>query len=134
MATPYITPNQSFNITVGTYFSQFISYTGSGTLSWYAVGLPDGLTLDSTTGQIKGTPIKVGTRFAYVVLTNQTGSSASVIGFTIKETITSSLNISISPTVGFASSTPYQFTTNISQKLSAYSLFWNFGDNGTSDE
>lgn len=134
MAAPYIIPNQSFNITVGTYFSEFISYTGSGTLSWYAVGLPDGLTLDSTTGQINGTPIKVGTRFAYVILTNEDGSSASVIGFTIKETITSSLNLSISPTVGYASSTPYQFTTNISQKLSAYSLLWNFGDNGTSDE
>lgn len=134
MSTPYITPKQSFNLTVGSYFSAFISHTGTGPLTWFAVSLPSGLTVNVNTGEIAGTPIKSENRSAYIILTNSEGTNASIISFTIKEATYSNLTFGVSPEVGYARATRYQFTTNSQQTLSSYSLLWSFGDGSMSSE
>ncbi len=134
MAAPYLPSKQSFNIVVGTYFSQILSYTGTGPFTWLAVGLPDGLSIDIDSGLISGTPTVIGNRSAYILLTNAEGNFATVVDFTIKQSTAGALSFSISPQVGYSRVTPYQFTTNVNQTLSAYSLMWNFGDGSISNE
>lgn len=133
MAAPFIPSKQSFNIIVGTYFSDIIDYTGTGPFTWLAVGLPDGLSIDINSGFITGTPTVIGNRSAYVLLTNNEGSFAAVVDFTIKESAAGALSFSISPQIGYSKVTPYQFTTNVNKTLSAYSLMWNFGDGSISN-
>jgi PKD repeat protein len=134
MAAPSIPSKQSFNIIVGTYFSDIISYSGTGPFTWLAVGLPDGLSIDINSGFISGTPTVIGNRSAYILLTNPEGNFATVVDFTIKEDKQNALSFSISPQIGYSKVTPYQFTTNVSQTLSSYSLLWSFGDGSISNE
>jgi PKD repeat protein len=135
MAALAIPPKQYFNITVGVFFNQIISYTtDSGNLTWSAVGLPTGLSIDPNSGYISGTPTAVGNRSSFILVQNDLGESAStVVNFTVKPSFDNSLFFSIAPDKGYAQVTNYQFTTNINNTLSAYYLLWNFGDGATSN-
>jgi len=53
------TQNQAYNSTTPLY--QFTASTTSGTVSYSASGLPAGLTINSSTGKVTGTPTTVGT-------------------------------------------------------------------------
>lgn len=81
---PVVNP-ASFNGTVGTAFSQNISATGNPTSYAIVTGtLPAGLTLNTTTGAITGTPTAAGSATVTVKGTNSAGDSTpAAIDFTI---------------------------------------------------
>ncbi|WP_349307896.1 MULTISPECIES: alkaline phosphatase family protein [unclassified Streptomyces] len=67
------------NGTIGTATSLQLQATDTagGTLSWSATGLPAGLTVNSTTGRISGTPTTAGTYSVTATATDSTGPSGS---------------------------------------------------------
>jgi hypothetical protein len=134
MAAPFIPSKQSFELTFGEYFSGSISHSGTSPFSWSAFGLPDGISINPSTGDITGTPLELGNRSSYILLTNAEGSFGGVITFSIKTSPEANLNFSISPDDGYAQSTVYQFSTNVNKTLSSYYLIWNFGDGSISNE
>ena len=134
MSAPSITPSQSFNATYGSYFEAAIDYTGTSPITWKAVGLPNGITLDPDTGTFNGITFATGHAFCYVVATNSEGSSASVIVLKISVPDTSSFGFSIYPKKGYSEITPYSFSSSIPASLSAYDVLWKFGDGGSSSE
>ncbi|MEY8759803.1 putative Ig domain-containing protein [Chryseobacterium tongliaoense] len=85
VAVPTVTAS-SFTGTVGTAFSQNIAAT-QNPISYALVSgntLPDGLSLNTSTGAISGTPVTAGTFTADVTATNNAGTSAAAtITFTI---------------------------------------------------
>jgi hypothetical protein len=70
---------------VGTPFSYTLAPSdASHTISGYAVDvLPDGLTLDTTTGIITGTPTTANILASTFTVTNATGTSKTVINFSV---------------------------------------------------
>lgn len=83
-ATPVITSSAAASGRQGWYFSYQITATWNPT-SYGATGLPDGLSVNTSTGQISGTPSAAGTSEATITASNSTG------------TATRSLSINISP-------------------------------------
>jgi uncharacterized repeat protein (TIGR03803 family) len=97
---PAITSAATTNVVVGTSFSYQITATNSPT-SFTALSLPSGLTFDSTTGMISGTPTSVGTYSVPITATNASGTSSSVLNLTVDPAvapvITSSSLITCTP-------------------------------------
>jgi hypothetical protein len=63
---------------VGKAYTATLSATdGTGPYTWSATGLPEGLSLAASSGQITGTPTAVGATTATVQVTDQHGSTAS---------------------------------------------------------
>ena len=76
-------PSQIADAMVGSPFSQAISATGGiAPYSWSANGLPDGLSMDPSTGMISGTPAAPGS-FPFTVRVIDSARSAAVSLFTI---------------------------------------------------
>ncbi len=101
---PVITSPSSGSGTVGTAFSYQIAATNSPT-SYGATGLPGGLSVNTSSGLISGTPTASGTFSVGLSATNGSGTGTATLTLTIaalsgKPTITSSL--SGSGTVGTA--------------------------------
>jgi PKD repeat protein len=83
--TPIITSPTSANVpgTVGTTLVTYpITATGLPT-SYSATGLPPGLTLNTLTGAITGTPTAVGTYTVTIGATNSTGTGTATVVFAI---------------------------------------------------
>jgi hypothetical protein len=97
-ATPVIASALTASGIVGTSFSLQLSASNSPT-SFSASGLPSGLSLNSTTGLISGTPTTAGTSSVTLNATNSvgTGSSATLVivisAVTGAETLSSSYNV-----------------------------------------
>ena len=71
---------------VGTAATYTASVTGTGTMTWSATGLPPGITINSTTGLMSGTPTTVNTTGSSVTVTAtdaQGGSSSAVFNWVI---------------------------------------------------
>jgi hypothetical protein len=106
---PVITSAATANGTVGTAFSYQIKATNTPT-SFSATGLPGGLSLNTSTGLISGTPSTQGTSTVTLSATNSAGAGTAPLTLTIAAqavpTITSAATSS--GTVGIAFS--YQIT------------------------
>ena len=77
MAIPVITaPISPRIIAAGVAFSQALSASNTPT-SWAASGLPSGLTIDTATGTISGTPLSQVESTATITATNGDGTSAA---------------------------------------------------------
>ena len=81
---PVITSATTESGTVGTAFSYQITATDSPT-SYGATGLPSGLTVNSTTGLISGTPTASRTSTVALSATNGTGTGKATLTVTIKK-------------------------------------------------
>ena len=135
MTDPYIAPNQSFSIQVGTYFNNTLSYIGTAPFTWNAVGLPTGLDIDPATGIISGVPTTIGKRTAYTSLTDINGQYATVVKFYVESPSGNNVFFQSFPTsIGYAGVTNFQFTTNVTQVLSSFYVVWSFGDGSISTE
>lgn len=77
--------NQSFIGTVDTPFSQTPTNAGGTATSWAVISgaLPTGLTLNTSTGEISGTPTSIGTSVVDVQATNGHGNSIATYSFAI---------------------------------------------------
>ncbi len=118
---PVITSSGTASGTVGTAFSYQITATDSAT-SFGATGLPAGLTVNTSSGLISGTPTAAGTSNVTVSATNGGGTGSAPLTLTVNAVppvITSSGTAS--GTVGTAFS--YQITaTNIPTSFGATGL------------
>src|SRR5208283_3500226 len=91
VALPVITSSDRASGTVGTAFSYQITATNSPT-SFGALGLPTGLTLDTVSGLISGTPTgAVGTSSVTLSATNSGGTGSAPLTLTISSGGTGSL-------------------------------------------
>jgi hypothetical protein len=87
--TPIITSATTAPGTIGTTFVTYlIAATGVPT-SYTATGLPAGLTLDSLTGAINGTPTVTGTFVVVITATNSVGTSTASVTITIAPVLSS---------------------------------------------
>lgn len=77
--TPTITSGPSSTATVGTAYSSGVTATGTPDASYSVTtgSLPSGLTLDSATGAISGTPTAAGTSTFTITASNDTSEDAS---------------------------------------------------------
>ena len=83
---PVITPGQSASGTVGQVFS--FNPASSGTItSWAASNLPAGLSINTSSGQITGTPTTDGSYSTSITATNLGGSDTKTLAFTISAAI-----------------------------------------------
>jgi hypothetical protein len=87
VTAPVITTTSLSNVNSGTAYSQTLTATGGGTMTWNVISgsLPTGLTLNTTTGAITGTP-SVGntTTFDFTVQAqNSAGSTTQALSITV---------------------------------------------------
>src|SRR5207302_1069497 len=80
---PVITSTTSVTGTVGTAFSYTITATNTPTSFGETGTLPAGLTLNSATGAITGTPTATGTSTVTISATNATGTGTASLQITI---------------------------------------------------
>lgn len=79
---PGITSDSTASGTVGTAFTYAIAASNSPT-SYQASNLPAGLSVNTTTGVISGTPTTAGTRSVLVSATNASGTGSGAVTMTI---------------------------------------------------
>ena len=84
-AAPTITTDTLPNGKVGTAYSQTLTADGTTPITWGISGsaLPEGLTLNETTGEISGTPTAEGTAKFTVKAENSAGSDTKELSITI---------------------------------------------------
>src|SRR5207248_10417083 len=104
---PVIQPPLTATGEVELAFSYQINATNSPT-SFGAAGLPSGLTVDTTTGLISGTPTAAGIYSVTITATNAGGTNTKTLTLTIKPHITSPLTATATATFPFS----YQITAD----------------------
>ena len=87
---PKITTERLNDGTVNTKYNQTLVASGDDTITWSVSGaLPAGLTLDSSTGTITGTPTAAGASTFTVTATNDSGSDSKAFTLTVTQPVTS---------------------------------------------
>src|SRR6476659_7226867 len=124
-ASGHAAPSWSFNLTttlptgvVGAPYAGVILASGGTAPYSFAVSdgsLPTGLTLNSTTGAITGTPASTVSKFFWVKVTDANGRFATTHQqITVVTSSGSAVSITISPTsVGIASNATQQFSSAV---------------------
>src|SRR5207247_2356000 len=119
---PAITSPGTATGTVGVAFSYQITATNNPT-SFNATGLPGGLTVNTTTGLISGTPTTAGTYPVTISATNSRGTGTSTLVITINNPVPTVT--SISPTCATAGGPQFTLTVNGTKFVSAATVNWN---------
>ena len=85
--------------TVGTAYSQTLAADGSAPIAWSVAGgaLPEGLSLNESTGEISGTPTAAGTYTFEIGAQNGYGSATGELTIEIKAAPTGSASVSVTP-------------------------------------
>src|SRR5205823_997537 len=120
--TPVITSPLTATGTVGTAFSYQITATNCPS-SYNASPLPPGLSVNTSTGLISGTPTVGGVYTVTISATNAGGTGTATLVITINNpvpTITS-----ISPTSAAAGGPQFTLTVNGTNFVSASVVYWN---------
>jgi len=82
---PTITTTSLSNATLATAYSQTLTANGTNPITWAISGnLPTGLTLNSATGVISGTPTAAGTSVFTATATNSLGSNDKQLSITVE--------------------------------------------------
>jgi len=82
VVTPSITSSTSASGTVGSSFSYTITASGSPT-SYNASGLPSGVSVNTSTGAISGTPTSAGTFTASISASNSGGTGSATLTISV---------------------------------------------------
>ncbi len=98
-APPVITSGKTANGTVGSAFSYQIAATNSPA-SYGAAGLPAGLTINSGTGLISGTPTAAGTSTVTLSATNSAGTGNATLTFSINSAAVPVITSIVTPSSG----------------------------------
>jgi len=108
-ALPVITSATSVSGEVGVVFSYQITATNDPT-SFSATGLPSGLSIDTTTGAISGTPASNGTSSVTIGATNAGGTGTATLNLTVN---------SATPVITSATSASGQVGVTFSYQITA---------------
>jgi hypothetical protein len=119
---PQITSPSSATATVGTPFSYQITAT-NGPTSFDATGLPAGLSINTSSGLISGTPTTAGTSSVNLSATNAGGTGTATLTLTINPSATPVITSPSSATGTVGASFTYQITaTNNPSRFNATGL------------
>jgi Putative Ig domain len=119
---PVITSATTASGTVGVAFSYQITATNNPT-SFNATALPTGLTVNTTTGVISGTPTTAGTYSVTISATNAGGTGSATLTLTINNPVPTTT--SISPASTTAGSAQFTLTVNGANFVSTSAVYWN---------
>ncbi len=103
-SAPSVTSSQNATGTVGTAFSYQITASNSPT-SFNAAGLPAGLSINTTTGLISGTPTAAGTSSITLSATNAGGTGTRLLTLTVSPATSTNPSLNGGSTSGNAGST-----------------------------
>src|SRR5437762_1543287 len=119
---PVITSATTASGTVGVAFSYQITATNNPT-SFNATGLPSGLTVNTTTGVISGTPTTAGAYTVAISASNAGGTGSATLTLTINNPVPTTT--SISPASTTAGSAQFTLTVNGTNFVSTSTVDWN---------
>src|SRR5205814_2099947 len=119
---PVITSATTATGQVGVAFSYQITATNNPT-SYGATGLPAGLTVNTSTGLISGTPTTAGTYTVTISATNAGGTGSATLTLTINNPLPTTT--SISPTCATAGGPQFTLTVNGTKFVSTSKVKWN---------